>query len=768
MKKILTTALFAAMTISTPALGFDYSEGNASERWQTVKDAYTLDAPGTAQMLRDYIEACPASLHTTEARLMLADIDFFAHRWPDALQLYLRADIDGLALPDRSLYSYRLALCQIRTGHFAEARKTLRNVKSKDFADIRNFYNAYLDYIGGDFKKAYEGFSKVTPGTPGLESGYYMLQIEYVWGRYSTVAAKADRMLHRNPVPELAPEIHRICGLSRFKLGEMDAAKISLDNYLDRTQGTPDNEALYALGVIDYERGDYSAAAGRFTDVTRADGALGQSAWLYLGQCRLQLGDIQGATLAFEKAAAYETDPKVAQTALYDYITALTRGGNVPFSKSAEMLEAYLRRWPDSPHVPQVEQYLASAYFNDRDYRKAVSCVDGIRNPSAQLLAIKQKALYQQGIVEATNGNYRESAGWFSRAAAMRSTDSRLAGQASLWLGDALYNEGKYREAADAYNAFLNGKPTLNKALGLYNLAYARYRLGDYAAAARDFAAAETATPHLATALLDDAQLRRADCLYYTGNYTDALALYDNARKGKADNDYAAYRHAMLSGLAHTPQQKINALEEFLRDYPQSKWCAAALLELAQTHEELGHSREAADAYRRRMAINPDADIDELISAAKAADAAGDHPLEQLQLLDRIAASNDLPAEQLYDISLYRANALARAGQDTDADDIYARLAANPENLAGATAAVTLANRLLEKRQYQKAFDLMNDFTETGTPHTYWLAKGFIALADACTGLGNKELAREYLISLRDNYPGNEPDILSAIESRLK
>lgn len=168
------------------------------------------------------------------------------------------------------------------------------------------------------------------------------------------------------------------------------------------------------------------------------------------------------------------------------------------------------------------------------------------------------------------------------------------------------------------------------------------------------------------------------------------------------------------------------------------------------------------------MAINPDADIDELISAAKAADAAGDHPLEQLQLLDRIAASNDLPAEQLYDISLYRANALARAGQDTDADDIYARLAANPENLAGATAAVTLANRLLEKRQYQKAFDLMNDFTETGTPHTYWLAKGFIALADACTGLGNKELAREYLISLRDNYPGNEPDILSAIESRLK
>ena len=81
---------------------------------------------------------------------------------------------------------------------------------------------------------------------------------------------------------------------------------------------------------------------------------------------------------------------------------------------------------------------------------------------------------------------------------------------------------------------------------------------------------------------------------------------------------------------------------------------------------------------------------------------------------------------------------------------------------------MTLSQRRLDAGNAQEAFDMMNAFTDTGTPHTYWLAKGFIVLADACRELGRPELAREYLTSLLDKYPGNEPDILSAINSRLK
>ena len=62
----------------------------------------------------------------------------------------------------------------------------------------------------------------------------------------------------------------------------------------------------------------------------------------------------------------------------------------------------------------------------------------------------------------------------------------------------------------------------------------------------------------------------------------------------------------------------------------------------------------------------------------------------------------------------------------------------------------------------------MEEFTEPGTPHQYGLARGFITLADAYAGLGEKSLAREYVATLQENYPGQESDIRSMISSRLK
>ena len=62
----------------------------------------------------------------------------------------------------------------------------------------------------------------------------------------------------------------------------------------------------------------------------------------------------------------------------------------------------------------------------------------------------------------------------------------------------------------------------------------------------------------------------------------------------------------------------------------------------------------------------------------------------------------------------------------------------------------------------------MLEFTDAGTPHQYQLAEGFIALADAYRGQGKTYLAKEYLQSLKQNYPGKEKEILNAINSRLK
>ena len=56
---------------------------------------------------------------------------------------------------------------------------------------------------------------------------------------------------------------------------------------------------------------------------------------------------------------------------------------------------------------------------------------------------------------------------------------------------------------------------------------------------------------------------------------------------------------------------------------------------------------------------------------------------------------------------------------------------------------------------------------DSDTPHNYWLARGFILISDINRAEGNTFEADQYLISLRDNYPGTETDIFKMIDDRL-
>ena len=60
----------------------------------------------------------------------------------------------------------------------------------------------------------------------------------------------------------------------------------------------------------------------------------------------------------------------------------------------------------------------------------------------------------------------------------------------------------------------------------------------------------------------------------------------------------------------------------------------------------------------------------------------------------------------------------------------------------------------------------MLNFIETGTPHQYWMARGFVLLADVYLKLGDSFQAKQYLLNLRNNYQG-EDDIAGMIEDRL-
>ncbi|MCM1368750.1 MAG: tetratricopeptide repeat protein [Candidatus Amulumruptor caecigallinarius] len=722
-------------------------------------------------LLGEFSRRYPASVLSDYARRAMADFYFFNHKWPEAATAYSALHLSGMNRDDRMLYTFREALSLIKTGHYKEARPLVNALRNDgDYAAACDFYTAYLDYIDGDFTSARAGFSRVPAGEKGLEAGYYLAQIDYTRAQYADVIARGEELLSADPPEELVPEMQRIVGLSFFKLGEYAKAAPYLKEYeaASVSDGSMSPDAAYALGVCDYRNGDISNAARRFSSLTDSDDPVGQSAWLYLGQCSMKENNPSAAALAFEKAARLDYDREVSETALYNYAVALTRGGKVPFSSSADLLENFARRYPDSKYAPAVETYLATAYYNDRDYAKALRAVNAVKHPGSNVIATKQKILYELGVEALTNGNAEESRKYLSEAVNIRGGEAAITSQCRLWLGDALYSLGRYSEAEGCFLKFLkSAHADANASLACYNLAYSQYKLGKYAAAAANFAKVISSPGNLPAELCADALIRRADCLYYEGDYKEALPLYTKAvESGSDESDYALYRRAVMRGLRGDVKGKLADLAMIEKDYPDSRWLSKALYEAAVTYEENGDAVRAADAYKKRLAVADNIDVDELLNMAATMHSAGRYD-DLLAVVEKIHRAGGIEPDEMMMVRLYEADALNETGRTEEAGRIYSALAANPTTAAGAKGAVMVAENLLKQRRYAEAREAMEGFTDAGTPHRYWLARGYIALADALHGEGETYLAREYLTSLRDNYPGDEVEIINMIRTRL-
>ncbi|MBD5176816.1 MAG: tetratricopeptide repeat protein [Bacteroidales bacterium] len=871
------------------------------------------------RLLDDYIALWPAGEDALHARLLQADFYFFAHDWSGALERYRALDPDVLDSAQRDLYTYREALCLIKCGFYEETRPLLTRLRnSKDYALSAKYYDAYIYYVEGNDAKAMSLFREVADSgvsNPELCPDYYIAQLLFRQGNWRETSSLASSLLRRNLNPELASSTRRIYGMSEYELGDYTKATPLLEKYVAETDDSASHDALYALGVCLYSEDNLTQAERYLTRVAADHDAIGQGAALYLGQIAARRGEVSVAAMNFERAYRMNYDNRVAEAALYNYVTARARGGNIPFDSNVELLEEFIKNYPNSEYAPVIERHLSTLYYNNGDYENALRVAERIRRPSKSDTALLQMILYSGGTSALSAGKSGEAARLLEKCVAIKDADADVRTQARVWLGDALYDLGMYRDAEMQYNeAVRSGRAGDNTLHARYNLGYSRMMQNRFADASSTFSQLLSSSLDIPEEMRRDARLRLADCKYYAGRYGEAKSDFAALRSGGHGADYATYRHAQILGIEGDINGKIAELRNFERDFSDSRWMPNALNELADTYVAAGNPKDAAAAYSRMLrkypvdasapraqlgmasALMDAGDASEGAEAYKEilrrwpasteaamADAAlrdyyaetgglsdyarflqsipgfsinaaemetlaydaaerqflnntdtpaplkryleeypeGTHAAEAWSLLARhYSDSNDranalaayrelekrggaeyaveayigimrtadnvgvrgdyahrllsdggVPADAMEEARFYLTEAQLQSKNPTErsqAEKTLRELADNPFSEFGARSAVTLGEYLLSQKRPQEALTLMEDFTSSGSQQQYWVARGFIILADAYTDLGDSYMAKEYLRSLKRNYPGDEPDISRAIDQRLK
>ena len=908
-------------------------------------------------LLEDFIDRYPASPLAVEAQMKVGNYYFYRGQWESALLSYSLVRNRSLDLNSDEDLEYRRAYCNLRLGNYHEAERLYHELdRTSRYGGASEFYKAYLDYARGDYDEARAKFERIPEGTElGYQSQYYLTQIEYHKQHYNDVINQGKALLEQHGNDYFDAELNRLVGESYYHLGNERDARIYLRRYLDNPEGEPYRTAAYTMGVLDYRDKNYDAVVNNMLHVTDGSDALAQSAYLYLGQAKRQLNDLNAANMAFQQAAMMDYDRNVKETAYYNYAVGVSKGARTPFDKSVDLFEDFLNEYPNSRYKDNVEEYLVEAYMNTTDYQRALTSINRIKKPGAKVLKAKQNILYNMGVQALANNRNKEADEYFKQAIAVGNYDKTALNESRLWLAEAEYREGNYSDAAKHQQEYVKAinKSDENYGLAQYNLGYSLYGQKRYAEAKTAFQNA-IASKQLSNDLTADAYNRIGDAQYYARDFSGAQASYDQAMRldKNSSGDYSMYQKGIMMGLNHqyadeikqmdaliaaypksdlAPQamlekgnaqallgkndEALNTYATLLKNYPRSVEARKGLLQTALVNKSMGKEDAALEAYKKVIKQYPTSDeaqaaaedmkliyadrgqlaefskflnsvpnapqidvneverltfeaaekaaidtrpsidkmqqylkdypagayvakahyyiaryhyskgkyddamkeIDQALQgggdASYAQDAYAmrsdilsrqgklDEALQSYKDLAERASSEDnrtlaqlgamrvakqmgnwnevrlitgtllerggLTANEEKEVTLDRALSLAQVGNTQEAEAAFRTLARDPSSEYGAQASYELSRMQYEMGNYKGAEQTVNELIDAGTPHTYWLAKSFLTLADVYYKQGNVTQAREYLQSLKSNYPGKEKEIFNGIESRL-
>lgn len=932
------------------AIGTNVAEQAA---WLEAMCLHRLGDSRARDRFEQFLDAYPASLMRQDVMMCIADIEF-EHNYAKALELYRRVDASALTSERHDEYDYRTAYCYLKLGDYDSAQTLMMSLRDKpEYRDAATFYLAYIAYAQRQYDTALEFFGQAnTAKAPGDMTPYYLAQIYFVREDYSRSLDEARRILGRGTA-EFTAEANRIAGESLYHLDRFDEAVPHIRAYVDATI-EPQPTALYILGVSEYNSGEYANAVQTLRRVCDSPSAMGQNAYLYIGQALLKQNDTDAAIMAFDRAARMTFDNSARENAYYNYAVALSRGGSVPFGSSVKTFEEYLELFPESTHSDIVRRYIIAGYVTDRNYDAAIASINRTSNPSAEVLAAKQQVLYALGLRDLGAGRRGDAIARLEQALELARYDNKVAHETLMALGEAYLLDNQYTNAAENLKAYLqeaSGK-NANTRLAYYDLGYAELGLKHYGLAANAFRNVIDSPGSMSKHIVADAYTRLGDAHYYQKHWEQARKAYAHAfDMAPRTGDYPLFQQAVIASYTSDQAERLRLLQLLRKDFPSSSLMPEALLETAEAYQlsgddenaertlndltskypatqqgrqallylaniraDAGQKDEAATTYARLIREYPtSAEARQAAEVLKryAAEAGEMERYEQFiagidnaprleaaesdrlsfeaaeeqylngrgiapmrrylknypkghnrhralaylmdeaserqatdeaykyasaivkEYPDAEAAEDALAIVAAYDYAQGRqgnardawvklsqrastpenanaarmglmriardqgdANALREAAQsvlssstlgaqdkteaafsmglaehladnDKDARQIWSKLAKDASDIYGAKAAVYLAQNYLDHQMNDEALTTAEAFTASGTPHQYWLARGFIILSDAMRAKGKVFEADEYLRAVRSNYTGDEADIFDAIDSRL-
>ena len=641
---------------------------------------------------------------------------------------------------EEAMYNYALCLHRTNYSPFAESVKV-----------FEQFLN---DYPGSEHANNVEG---------------YLVEVYMNTHNYNVALQSINKI--KNPSAEILKAKQKILyrlGVQEFINGNMNGAISFMDRSIELSKYNKATyaDALYWKGEALFQKGDYNNAANSYRMSIINGGVNSQRALYGIGYTLFQQKRYPEARKEFKnfidnsigeyKEIIADAFNRIADCHFYQreyttadhyynmsiaadssacdfplYRSALAQGLSDRYNDKVITLKTLLAKYPNSVYAEQAFYEMGRAFLELEQPNEAIIAFDRltVRFPKS---ALTRRATTEKAMV---------------------------------------YNSiGERDKAIETYKEIIERYPHSDEAqVAFQDLKNIYVDMGEVTEFAQ-YAKTTKGVNAIDKNEIDTLSYTAAEKMYGKGEVEAAKEKFEEYLAGHENGAYRLDTHYYLGEIYYSQKNIEDALKHYKEviGFSDNKYTEPATIRAASIHYGKEEYEEAGELYKQLLVKSSNEERRQLariniMRTAQKLDKYGETVKYAGELLANSTTSNEIKREARYN----RAKAyLAMEKSDVATKDL-SELASDTRTREGAEAKYLLAQIKYDQEMYNECEEIIMEYINESTPHAYWLARSFILLSDLYSIQNRKMEAKQYLISLQNNYEG-EDDIAEMIESRLE
>ena len=582
---------------------------------------------------------------------------------------------------------------------------------------------------------------------------------------------------------------------------------LSKVNSNDRRLTAPKHYLLYRMGVLSYNAKNWKEAINYFQQAiqTSSNGKYVTDCLFWQGECYYRIGQAKEAEASWNSFAQRADSKSNPNYAISHYALGYACFAQQKYSTALGHFKNYLNGSnTDKKRIADTENRIGDCYFHARNFADAENYYTKVitsGQPGADYASYQRACIlgllkkYDDKIITLERlvksypkSDYADDALYeMARAYLMKNDNlaaintyerilaayphSDLVRLSALEIGMVQSGLGEHEKAIDAYKKVITLYPGSEESYtalqGIESSYVTLNRISDYLAYTKTLGTVITVP---SSNKEDSLTYMAAEHQFIQGNYKEAakgLQLY--VERFCPIGRYCTQASYYLATSYYNIDDKVNALAAYdqLTRIANNPYIEEAYTRCAEISYDI-QQYDSAKVYFQ--ALQRIANSTEIINAARIGMLRCSNKLNEYavtidlagQILQDMQSNEEMQKEAHYT----RAKAYLQQEQPMLATADLQYLASNLQTEMGAEAKYLLADIHFKSGDLVASEAEIMDFASKNTPHQFWLARSLVLLADINIKNGDDFQAKQYLLSLQDNYTSSE-EINNLVAERL-